>query len=158
MKRYLFKLSLVLVMMIAGFATVAMGKPAVGLRGTSRMELQPSSASLAGGKAKLTTTALRREAARYVGNYDIKVRPYFFKSEKGTLSIAVSDESLRKLAKGTAVDFAGNAVTSGSGKTRTVKVKVTPAGAGVANGRLTISIATENGELVFATEYTFGGG
>lgn len=158
MKRYLFKLSLVLVMMIAGFATVAMGKPAAGLRGTSRMEIEPSSASLAGGKAKLTTTALRREAAKYVGNYDIKVRPYFFKSEKGTLSFAVSDESLRKLAKGTAVDFAGSAVTSGSGKSRAVKVKVTPAGVGVANGSLTIAITTENGELVFATEYTFGGG
>jgi hypothetical protein len=116
MKRSSSILSLVLVMMIAGFGTVAMEKPAAGLRGTSRMEIEPSSASLAGGKANLTTTALRREAAKYVGNYDIKVRPYFFKSEKGTLSFAVSDELLRKLAKGTVVDFAGSAVTTGSGK------------------------------------------
>jgi hypothetical protein len=158
MKRSSSILSLVLVMMIAGFGTVAMEKPAAGLRGTSRMEIEPSSASLAGGKANLTTTALRREAAKYVGNYDIKVRPYFFKSEKGTLSFAVSDELLRKLAKGTVVDFAGSAVTTGSGKSRAVKVRVTPAGVGMANGSLTISITTENGELVFATEYTFGGG
>jgi hypothetical protein len=157
MKRSLSKLSVVFVIMFAGFGTVAKEKPAAGL-GTSCMEIEPCSASLAGGKAKLTTTALRREVAKYVGSYDIKVRPYFFKSEKGTLSFNVSDESMRTLTKGTAVDFAGRAVTSGTGKSRAVKVKVTPAGAGLANGDLTISIATENGELVFITAYAFSGG
>jgi hypothetical protein len=158
MKRSLSKLSVVFVIMFAGFGTVAKEKPAAGLGVTSCMEVEPCSASLAGGKAKLTTTALRREVANYVGSYDIKVRPYFFKSEKGTLSFNVSDESLRKLAKGTAVDFAGRAVTGGTGKSRAVKVKATPAGAGLANGNLIISIATENGELVFTTAYTFSGG
>src|SRR4030095_2980526 len=113
MKRSLSKLSVVFVIMFAGFGTVAKEKPAAGLGATSCMEIEPCSASLAGGKAKLTTTALRREVAKYVGSYDIKVRPYFFKSEKGTLSFNVSDESMGKLTKGTVVGFAGRAVTSG---------------------------------------------
>jgi hypothetical protein len=157
MKRPLSKLSVVFVIMIAGFGTGAKEKPAAGRGGTSCMEIEPCSASLAGGKAKLTTTALQRGGAKYTGNYDIKVSPYFFKSEKGTLSFDVSDESMRKLATGTTVDFAGRAVTSGTGKSRAVKVKLKPAGAGLANGNLTIAIATTNGELVFKTVYTFGG-
>ena len=157
MKRCSSKLCVVLVIVIAGFGTMASGDPAAGMKGTSRMKIDPCSASLAGGKAKLNTTALRRDEAKYVGNYDIKVSPYFFKNEKGTLSFDVSDESLRKLAKGAVVDFGGRAVTSGTGKSRAVKVKVTPAGSGVANGSMTISIATTNGELVFTTAYTFGG-
>ena len=137
---------------------MAEGDPVVERWDTSRMKIDPCSTSLAGGKAKLLTTALRRDAAKYVGNYDLKVSPYFFKNEKGTLSIDVSDEALRKLARGTVVDFAGRAVTSGTGKSRAVKVKVTPGGSGVANGNMTISIATTNGELVFSTEYAFFGG
>jgi hypothetical protein len=86
------------------------------------------------------------------------VEPYFFKSESGTLSVVVPDELLRKLVGGQAVSFAGKAVTSGSGKTRAVRVKASPAAADASRGSLTISIPTENGELVFATQYTLGGG
>ena len=156
MKRSLSKLSVVFAIMVAGFGTWAKEMPVAARGETSRMEIEPCSATLAGGKAKLTTTSLRRGPAKYTGNYDIKVSPYFFKSENGTLSFDVSDESMRKLATGTTVDFAGRAVTNGTGKSRAVKVKLRPAGAGLANGNLTISIATTNGELVFKTAYTFG--
>ena len=121
------------------------------------MVIEPSSATLAGGKARLTASALRRQAAMYLGNYQLKVFPYFFKSETGTLSIAVADASLRKLATGATVEFSGKAVTNGTGKTRAVRVKATPAGPDVPKGSLTISITTENGELVFATAYSLGG-
>ena len=140
----------------ASFGQVAPAAPDLVLSEASRMAVEPSSASLAGGNARLTTTTLRRESARYVGNYQIQVRPYFFKDETGTLSIPVSDESLRKLARGTTVHFAGNALTTGTETARAVKVKATPAGAGTGKGNLTISIATENGELVFFTGYTLG--
>jgi hypothetical protein len=123
-----------------------------------RIAIQPASASLAGGKAHLTTTGLQRTGGKYAGNYQLKVVPYFFKSESGTLSVVVPDELLRKLVDGKAVSFAGKAVTSGSKTTRAVRVKATPAAADAAKGSMTISIPTENGELVFATEYTLGGG
>ena len=124
----------------------------------NRIAIQPASASLAGGKAHLTTAGLQRAGGRYAGNYQLKVEPYFFKSESGTLSVVVPDELLRKLVGGQAVSFAGKAVTSGSGKTRAVRVKASPAAADASRGSLTISIPTENGELVFATQYTLGGG
>jgi hypothetical protein len=124
----------------------------------NRISIQPASASLAGGEARLTTTGLQRQGGNYAGNYRLKVVPYFFKSESGTLSMIVSDELLRKLVRGSTVSFVGKAVTTGSGTTRAVRVKATPMGAGAARGSMTISIPTENGELVFATEYTLGGG
>ena len=118
--------------------------------------IEPCSASLAGGTVRLATTGLQRQAGRFTGNYELKVVPYFFKSENGTVSISVAEESLRKLAAGSTVNLAGKVVTSGSGKTRAIRVKATPTGVDAAKGTATISISTENGELVFATEYTFG--
>jgi hypothetical protein len=121
------------------------------------MVIEPCSASLAGGKARLIATALRREASKYTGNYQLKVTPYFFKNESGTLSIAVTDESLRKLVSGVPVSFAGSAVTKGSGKRRAVAIRATPTGAGSIKGNLRITITTENGELLFNSAYTLTG-
>jgi hypothetical protein len=125
--------------------------------GTSRMVIQPSSASLAGAKARLSASELQREGAKYVGNYQISVTPYFFKSETGTMSVAVSNASLSKLAAGSPVSFTGSAVTSGTNERRGIMVKATPHGVGSPNGTLTISIATENGELLFASSYALNG-
>jgi hypothetical protein len=48
----------------------------------------------------LIVGALRRNAGTYIGDYQLEVSPYFFMSEKGTLSMIVSNESLRKLTQG----------------------------------------------------------
>jgi hypothetical protein len=127
------------------------------LTSAGKLTLTPSSSSLAGGKARLTTAELRRASGKYTGEYQLKVVPYFFKSETGNLTITASDESLRALAAGTAVSFVGKAVTSGTGKTRSIKVKATPAGANSTKGSIIITIPTVNGELVFESEYTFRG-
>lgn len=89
----------------------------------------------------------------YVGDYQLKVRPYFFKSEKGTLLLAASDDSVRKLQAGTAIDFTGKAVTRKDGKTHVVLGKATPPSGD--RGRVTFSIITENGKMVFNTSYHF---
>lgn len=143
--------------MCLGWGRVAWGATAPVVN-ADRISIQPASASLAGGKARLTTTGLQRKGGKYAGNYQLNVVPYFFKSETGTLSMVVTDELLKKLIGGNTVSFAGKAVTTGTGKTRAVKVKATPTAADAAKGSMTISIPTENGELVFATQYTLGGG
>ena len=127
------------------------------LTGAERLTVAPSSASLAGGKARLTTAELRRAAGKYTGEYQLKVVPYFFKSETGSLTITASDDSLKTLAAGTAVNFVGKAVTAGTGKTRSIKVKATPVGPNSTKGSIRISIPTVNGELVFESEYAFRG-
>jgi hypothetical protein len=81
------------------------------------------------------------------------VRPYFFKSEKGALLLAASDDSVQKLQAGTAIAFTGKAVTRKDGKTHVVLGKATPSSRD--GGSVTFSIITEDVKLVFNTSYHF---
>ena len=87
----------------------------------------------------------------YEGDYRIKVFPYFFKNETGRLFVNVSEAGLRQMVGGGVTRFTGRATTNGSGLTRKITAKATPAGGG--RGALTFTVATENGPLVFNTSY-----
>jgi len=121
---------------------------------TRRLFIDPSATSVALGKASLIVSPLTHRNGNYVGDYQLKVRPYFFKSEKGTLVLAASDDSVRKLQAGTAIYFRGKAVTRKDGKTHIVLGKATPPPSGD-RGSVTFSIITENGKMVFSTSYHF---
>ena len=98
--------------------------------------------------------ALRRSAGTYIGDYEVTVSPYFFLSEKGTLSMIVSDEALRKLTQGIPVSVTGQATTKKSGKIRAVNAKLTPAVKD--RGSVTISFTEVDTKLIFKTSYQFG--
>ena len=83
---------------------------------TRKLIIDPSATSVALGKASLIVSPLTHRNGNYVGNYRLKVRPYFFKNEKGSLLLAASDDSLRKLQTGTAVNFTGKVVTYEDGR------------------------------------------
>jgi hypothetical protein len=75
-------------------------------------------------------------------------------SEKGSLLLAASDDSVRKLQVGTAIDFNGKAVARKNGKIHVVLGKATPSSG--ERGSVTFSIITDNGKMVFNTSYHFG--
>lgn len=118
---------------------------------TSKLFIAPSSSRMAGGTAKLTVGSLRRRGSTYVGEYRIKVLPYFFKNEKGKLFIEVTEKALRHMLGGGITRFAGRATTNSSGLTRRIMAKATPSGGN--GGALTFTVFTENGPLVFNTSY-----
>jgi hypothetical protein len=118
---------------------------------TRKLFIDPSSTSVALGKASLIVSPLIHRNGNYVGDYQLKVRPYFFKSEKGSLLLAASDDSVRKLRAGTAIDFTGKAVTRKDGRTHVVLGRATPSSGD--QGSVTFSIITENGKMVFNTSY-----
>jgi hypothetical protein len=120
---------------------------------TRKLFIDPRSTSLLLGKASLIVSPLTHRNGNYVGDYQLKVRPYFFKSETGTLLLAASDDSVRKLQAGTAIDFTGKAVTRKDGKTHVVLGTATPLSGD--RGSVTFSIITENGKMVFKTSYHF---
>ena len=122
-------------------------------RPARKLYVQPSSGSLAGGKARLVVTSLTREGLAYVGDYQIKVVPYFFKNEKGKLSITISDSALTDLSEKRPVECSGKAVTNVTNKTRPIKASAIPATAD--GGALKITVLTDNGPLVFDTSYQF---
>jgi hypothetical protein len=120
---------------------------------TRKLFIDPSSTSVTLGKVSLIVSPLRHRNGNYEGDYQLKVRPYFFKSEKGTLLLAAADDSVRKLQAGTAIAFTGKAVTRKDGKTHVVLGKATPSSRD--GGSVTFSIITENGKMVFKTSYHF---
>jgi hypothetical protein len=121
---------------------------------TRKLFIDPSSTSVAlGGKASLIVSPLKHRSGNYVGDYQLKVRPYFFKSEKGSLLLAASDNAVRKLQAGTAINFTGKAVTRKDGRTHIVLGRATPSSGD--RGSVTFSIITDDGKMVFSTSYHF---
>ena len=122
---------------------------------TRKLFINPSSTSVAlGGKASLIVSPLTHRNGNYVGDYQLKVRPYFFKSEKGSLLLAASDDAVRKLQTGTAINFTGKAVTHKDGRTHIVLGRATPSSGN--RGGVTFSIITDDAKIVFNTSYHFG--
>ena len=117
----------------------------------AKLIIAPSSSELAGGVAKLVVGPLSRDAFEYVGNYRIKVFPYFFKSESGQLFMKVSENALRRMVGGYVTGFNGHAETTGTGATRKITAQARPSANGC--GALTFTVSTENGPLVFNTSY-----
>lgn len=123
--------------------------------GAGKLLIDPSSTSVAlRGKASLIVGPLTHRAGNYAGNYQLKVRPYFFKSETGSLLLAASDDAVRKLQAGTPINFTGQAVTDQDGRTHIVLGRATPSSG--TRGRVTFSIITDDAKIVFNTSYHFG--
>ena len=118
-----------------------------------RMFVDPSSTSLALGKASLTVSPLTYQKQTYAGDYQLKVVPFFYNIQSGKLTLAAPDDSVRRHAEGLAVEFTGEAVNQKDGKTKAIKGKITPITKD--RGTVVFSIATDNGELVFNTSYHF---
>ena len=123
--------------------------------GTRKLLIDPSSTSVAlRGKASLIVSPLTHRDGNYAGDYQLKVRPYFFKSEKGSLLLAASDDAVRKLQAGTPINFTGEAVTHKDGRTHIVLGRATPSSGD--RGSVTFSIITDDAKIVFNTSYHFG--
>ena len=136
-----------------GLTTLRADNPSlfVAERIDAKLIIAPSSSKLAGGVAKLVVSPLSRDALEYVGEYRIKVFPYFFKSESGRLFMKVSETALRHMVRGDETRFNGHAETTGTGETRKITAQAKPSAGG--RGALTFTVATENGPLVFNTSY-----
>ena len=120
--------------------------------GTSRkMLVAPCASSVALGRANLTVSPLSLNPTSCVGKYQLKVTPYVFKTEEGTLTFSLPEAFTQKLAAGNAVEFSGKATNEGNGKTKSVKGKVTPTNS--ERGAVTFSVSTEKGLMVFNTSY-----
>jgi len=136
-----------------GVQGIAFAQKSVGKSSESAniLTIAPASASLLGGKASLFVQPLICQTDTYVGEYQLKVTPYFFKNEKGKIAIPLSAESLRLVKQNKSVKFAGTATTTGNGQTRAINGLATPSG--VNRGVVTFTISTDNGPVAFTSAY-----
>jgi hypothetical protein len=119
-----------------------------------KLFIDPSSTSVRLGKATLIVSPLSRRGGNYIGDYQLKVRPYFFKSETGSLVLAASEDFVRRLQSGRVIDFTGKALTREDGTTHVVLGRATPLSGD--RGTVTFSIVTEkNAKIIFKTSYHF---
>ena len=118
------------------------------------MFVAPSSASVDLGRAALTVSPLAQKGKYYVGTYQIKVTPYAFKNETGTLVLGNGENLFGKLAAGTSLPFSGKATSGKDGQVKVVNGTATPAGND--HGAVNFTVVTENGPLTFKTSYRLG--
>lgn len=148
--------SAILGLLVLSSGNAAIGQVAASLTQAAvprKLVIHPTSTSVAGGKASLTISALRRKAATYIGEYDLKVSPWYFKNETGKLMMVVSEEALRKLTQGIAVNFTGRATTDADGTTRPINARATPSGN--TQGSVTFSFVGDEKKVTFNSTYHF---
>jgi hypothetical protein len=113
--------------------------------------IERSSTRVSAARATLTIEPLVRTNQIFAGNYDVKVSPFFFKSETGKLEIHVSDDSLAKAQKGQSVEITGTALTDGEQVKRKVNAIAKPIDQD--HGDLKVWFVANERELVFQTTY-----
>lgn len=114
--------------------------------------ISPSSTAVAGGKAVLTIGPLRRTGEIYAGDYQMKVSPYFFKSEKGRLAINVPDATLALVTNLRPAEITGTATTKGEGsEPRRIDATATPTNHH--QGNLKLWFVSGDRKMVFHTSY-----
>lgn len=113
----------------------------------------PTKTSIYVGSVSMTMPAFGRVNGGYETTYVAKVFPYFFYNENGRLRVEISDESLRKLARGEAIEFQGRAIRE-DGAERRVEGKATPTDA--RTGKIKVRVFySKRVELIFNTTYRF---
>ena len=125
----------------------------IGATTKRRMFVDPSSTIVSLNDVRLIVGPLTHQGKFYVGSYQLKVFPYFVKSELGTLKLETPDESVRKFAAGTEVKFTGKATNNKGGKDKVINGKATPSDKD--KGGLIFSLETDNGRMSFQTSYHF---
>ena len=118
-----------------------------------RLLVDPSSVSVSLGKARLIVSPLILKGKFCVGDYRLKVVPYFYKNEKGTLKLNAPADTVNNLLKGIPVKFTGTATNNKDQKINNIVGKAFPITK--ERGSVSFSIATENGLMVFNTSYHF---
>ena len=142
-----------LALLAAPASPLARAAETAALAGYAQVEVSPSKTSIYIGMVSLVTPPLVRKAGSYETSYRAKVFPYFFYNEAGGLSIDVSDEQLRTLARGEPIEFTGRGVRE-DGAERRVEGKATPTDA--RSGKLKMRVfVSKKVELIFNTTYRF---
>lgn len=127
--------------------------PANPLSAYARAEAPPAETTLfLFNKILLTTTGFERKGATYETDYSAKVSPFKSLSENGRLTIEVTDDQLRRLERGEAVDFTGRAVSKG-GDRHAITGTATPTDK--TSGKLKVHIEASIVTLRFETTYRF---
>ena len=152
MHRLRLPLLLLALWFVSPFAGTAWGEDGA----VRELRIDPATTGVPFGQAKLTVDPLVRAGAKggddLRGGYKVEITPISFAGENGSLTIAISDDQLRKLAGGQEIAFTGQAVST-DGNNSNVHGTATPAKDAKDTGAIRVRIESRKGKLVFKTTY-----
>ncbi|HWA84818.1 MAG TPA: hypothetical protein VG710_01235 [Opitutus sp.] len=118
-----------------------------------RVEIASTKTSIYLGTVTMTMPPFVRRGGAYESIYTARVFPFFFLNEKGKIAISVSDDALRRLARGEPIDFEGQG-TAPNGDFRRLTGHAIPSDAN--SGKLTVRVfVSKRIQLIFHTTYRF---
>jgi hypothetical protein len=116
----------------------------------NRVTVGPMKTSIYVGSVTLSAGPFVRENESFAATYEAKVRPWFFWSESGAITIKVPAAELQKLARGERVEFTGEGFNQ-KRKRRAVTGYAQPADA--TTGKIKVRITVDGIELIFNGAY-----
>ena len=122
----------------------------------AQVTVEPTKTSIYIGNVSLTMPPFARQGGTYSSSYRAKVFPFFFYNEHGEISVAFSDEDLRRLMAGETVYFKGHASNS-SGAGRRIEGRAIPDQPGAGHGKIKVRVWVGKIELIFNSMYRFTG-
>lgn len=117
--------------------------------------VEKSTMKVAGGTATLIIAPLRRTNDIFGGTFEMKVVPYFFKNDKGTLAIEINAESFAKARKGERVNITGTATTPDKTGVMVRKIDAVATPVDDYHGALKLWFDIDDRKMIFNTQYRF---
>ena len=117
--------------------------------------LDNSTMPLPAAKATLIIGPLTLTNGLYVGDFKVKVFPYFFKSDRGRLAINASDATLAAFNQGKAVTVTGTATSTKNGVVRQIEITATPKDSN--RGTVSLWFMAGKQKMIFTPAYHFTG-
>ncbi|MEI7534193.1 MAG: hypothetical protein WCK57_07460 [Verrucomicrobiae bacterium] len=115
--------------------------------------LENSTMSLPTAKATLIIGPLICSNHVYVGEFKVKVFPYFFKNQRGLLAINVPEEAQAAFNQGKPVTVSGTATSTKDGHVRQVQIMATPKDSD--HGTVSLWFNAANQKMIFNPAYYF---
>ena len=115
--------------------------------------LENSTMPLTTAKATLIIGPLTRTNGFYVGDFKVKVFPYFFKSDWGRLAINVPDQALAAINQGKAVAITGTSTSTKNGIVRHIEITATPKDRD--HGTVSLWFMAGDQKMIFTPAYHF---
>jgi hypothetical protein len=137
----------------------APASPAAAPRGNryAAITVDPAKTSIYFGSVSLNMLPFTRHDGVFTTDYTVKVFPFLFYNEKGSISIEFSDDQLRQLRSGETVEFKGHARKS-SGTPRRIEGHAVPDSSDPTRGKIKVRVGVgKRIELIFNTVYRFTG-
>jgi hypothetical protein len=115
--------------------------------------LENSTMPLTTAKATLIIGPLTRTNGVYVGDFKVKVFPYFFKSDRGRLAINVPDKALAAMIQGKTVAITGTSTSTKNGTVRHIEITATPKDRN--HGTVSLWFMVGDEKMIFTPAYYF---